>query len=212
MSFLQSSADRHLGGFHFLDILHWTAISMKYRNRLHILTFFCLGKSLRVGRLGHIVGLLPDSCEISTLSSRTAVLAHIPTNYLLGYGFPHLLTRHLISWPARIYSTLCVFALSWWLVTWASFHVSVGHLNFILWKWPVRFLCPFPHLVVHLVVDFTDLFIDPGYLCFISIMVCKYVIPFCLVPLEFVECFLCSAKAFFGWCDATSLFSFCCKT
>lgn len=121
MSFLQSSADRHLGGFHFLDILHWTAISMKYRNRLHILTFFCLGKSLRVRRLGHIVGLLPDSCEISTLSSRTAVLAHIPTNYLLGYGFPHLLTSKNIFYLMCVCIVLMASDLSIFsCVCWAS--------------------------------------------------------------------------------------------
>ena len=45
-------------------------------------------------------------------------------------------------------------------------------------------------------IEFEKFFVDLGYRSFICSVICKYILPFRGLPLSFVDCFLCCAKAF----------------
>ena len=75
--------------------------------------------------------------------------------------------------------------------------MSVGHLNVIIRKVSVHIFCPVFYLIIcFLEVELEKIFIDLGYQSFICGVICKYLLPFCGLPLCFVDRFFCCAEDF----------------
>ena len=51
-------------------------------------------------------------------------------------------------------------------------------------------------IICFVCVEFEEFFIDLGYQTFVYSVICEYLLPFCGLPLCFVDCFLCCAEAF----------------
>ena len=70
--------------------------------------------------------------------------------------------------------------------------MPVSHLYDFFEEMPVHVFCPFFDVIICFVcVEFEKFFIDPGYQPLVCTVICKYRLPFCGLPLCFVDCFLC---------------------
>ena len=65
-------------------------------------------------------------------------------------------------------------------------------------KYLFMYSAHFDLIICFLGVEFDKFFIDLGYQPFIRSVIYKYLLPFCGLPLCFVDCFLCCAEAFFS--------------
>ena len=75
--------------------------------------------------------------------------------------------------------------------------MSESHLYVFIGELSVHIFCPFFDMFACFVcVEFEEFIIDPGYQPFVCTVTCKYLLPFCGLPLCFFDCFLCCAEAF----------------
>lgn len=147
-----------------------------------------------------MVDLFSDLWTIAKPSSMMAVVVHAHTNSGLGHLFSTALPAAFLLWYLGCshshwgemklqHSLIFIFLMAG---DPDHFVMSLAHLYFILLKCPVLILCLFLNWIVcFILVEFLELFTDPGYYSFIRCMVHRYLLSFIWLSLCWVFPLLC---------------------
>ena len=119
--------------------------------QIRVFFFFFLQTYPGVELLVHIVVLFSVSWEASTLFSTVAAPTYLPASNVRGFSLAHILTntRHSCSFwwlPFRQAEGVPLWfwvASSWWLATFASFHLPLARLLLSFGKVSIQLFCPF---------------------------------------------------------------------
>lgn len=130
------------------------------------------------------------------------MLVYVSTNSALGYLLPAYLPAFIVLWIWQLFypgqsetSLQFSFAFSWWLMTPSMFFHVYWLYEFHPLKKTCSCLLPIFWLDGLLFCCWVSgLLTDSGYESSVICLICKYLLPFCRLPLHFVKCFLCSAE------------------
>lgn len=158
--FIQSTVDRNLCWLHISGSLNWTTISTRHTWFFHFVVWFSLCKFLAVDDWVLWLDWFSELWELSILYSIkvavvcilskselwNTVLTFLPKVIII---FLLLYDRHSYWTEVEFHYGLCLHFPDG-LLSWACFHVSVGHLHFILWKLPLHVIYVFLNSFVSL--------------------------------------------------------------
>ena len=137
--FIHSLVDGHLDCFHIFW-LWWIMLLWTFTLKLlcrHMFSFFS-SIDLETEPLGHMATLCQTSCTILHSHQQCIMVPISPCPH------QHLLSTFFLRATPCVWTDVLLWSwleFSWWLRSWASFHVLIGHLFLFFEKMTIQSHC-----------------------------------------------------------------------